>query len=202
MLLIGLTGGIGSGKSTVASMLEGHGAVILDADTFAREAVAAGSEGFRQVVERFGPGVVGPDGELNRPALAAVVFADRGALADLEAIVHPVVRQRVADGIQANLDTGGVVVLVNPLLIEMGTHRDCDLVVVISVGPETQVARSVARGMPEEDVRARIAAQLPLEDRAPFADVILDNEGTLEDLREQVEQLWGRISALAGTEQV
>ncbi len=172
------------------------GRSILDADVFAREAVRGGSEGFRRVVERFGKGVVAPDGELDRPRLASIVFNDRAALGDLEAVIHPEVRRLIADGIQAHLDTADVVVLVNPLLIEMGTHRDCDVVVVVSVSPETQVARSVGRGMAEDDVRARIAAQLPLEERARQADVIIDNEGTLDDLERQVDRLWDR---LAGT---
>jgi dephospho-CoA kinase len=190
MLLVGLTGGIGSGKSTVARLLEERGAVILDADVFARDAVRRGSDGFRAVAARFGSDVVAPDGELDRPRLASIVFADPAALADLESIVHPVVRQMIADGIQDHLDEDRVVVLVNPLLIEMGTHRDCDVVVVVSAAPETQVARSVARGMEETDVRARIAAQLPLDERARMADVLLDNEGTLEDLEAKVDVLW------------
>jgi dephospho-CoA kinase len=197
VLLVGLTGGIGAGKSTVTGMLAERGAVILDADAFAREAVRSGTEGFRRVVERFGRGIVAPAGELDRPKLAAIVFNDQQALSDLEAIVHPEVRRMIADGITANLDGGAVVVLVNPLLIEMGTHRDCDVVVVVSVSPETQVARSVARGMSEEDVRARLAAQLPLEDRARQADVLIDNEGSLEELASQVDQLWTRLAARA-----
>ncbi|HUL84102.1 MAG TPA: dephospho-CoA kinase [Actinomycetota bacterium] len=198
MLLLGLTGGLGSGKSTVAEMLHARGAVVLDADAFAREAVVGGSEGFRRVVQRFGAGVVGADGELDRAKLASIVFADRPSLADLEAIVHPEVRRLMADGIQENLDTDRVVVLVNPLLIEMGTHRDCDVVVVVSVAPETQVARSVARGMAEDDVRARIAAQLPLEERSRAADVLLDNEGSLEDLEREVDVLWRELMVRAG----
>ena len=197
MLLVGLTGGIGAGKSTVTGMLAKRGAVILDADAFAREAVRSGTEGFRRVVERFGKGIVAPAGELDRPKLAAIVFNDQLALSDLEAIVPPEVRRMIADGITANLDGGAVVVLVNPLLIEMGTHRDCDVVVVVSVSPETQVARSVARGMSEEDVRARLAVQLPLEDRARQADVLIDNEGSLEELASQVDQLWTRLAARA-----
>jgi dephospho-CoA kinase len=199
VLLVGLTGGIGSGKSTVTRILEERGAVILDADALARDAVRGGSEGFRRVVERFGRDVIGPDGELDRARLASIVFNDPEALGDLEAIVHPEVRRMIADGIQAHLDTDHVVVLVNPLLIEMGTHRDCDSVVVVSVSPETQVTRSVARGMQEDDVRARIAAQLPLEDRARHADVLLDNEGTLEELTMQVDQLWRRLVAQTPT---
>jgi dephospho-CoA kinase len=197
MLLVGLTGGIGSGKSTVARLLEERGAVILDADVFARDAVRRGSDGFRAVAARFGSDVVAPDGELDRPRLATIVFADPAALADLESIVHPVVRQMIADGIQDHLDEDRVVVLVNPLLIEMGTHRDSDVVVVVSAAPETQVARSVARGMEETDVRARIAAQLPLDDRARMADVLLDNEGTLEDLEAEVDVLWHDLEARA-----
>ena len=198
MLLMGLTGGLGSGKSTVARMLQERGAVILDADAFARAAVVPGSDGFRRVVARFGSDMVGGDGSLDRPKLASIVFADRAALADLEAIVHPEVRRLIADGIQENLDTDKVVVLVNPLLIEMGTHRDCDVVVVVSVSPETQVRRSVERGMAEDDVRARIAAQLPLDERSRAADVLLDNEGTIEELEREVDVLWHDLTSRAG----
>ena len=197
MLLVGLTGGIGSGKSTVADLLARHGAVILDADAFARDAVRAGTDALADVVRRFGDEVLGPDGELDRPRLAAIVFADREALADLEAIIHPEVRRMIADGIQSHLDTDDVVVLVNPLLIEMGTHRDCDVVVVVSASPETQVARSVARGMDEADVRARLRAQLPLDDRARAADVLIDNEGTREELEAEVDVLWQHLAARA-----
>jgi dephospho-CoA kinase len=197
MLLVGLTGGIGSGKSTVADLLARHGAVILDADAFARDAVRAGTDALADVVRRFGDEVLGPDGELDRPRLAAIVFADREALADLEAIIHPEVRRMIADGIQSHLDTDDVVVLVNPLLIEMGTHRDCDVVVVVSASPETQVARSVARGMDESDVRARLRAQLPLDDRARAADVLIDNEGTREELEAEVDVLWRDLATRA-----
>jgi dephospho-CoA kinase len=171
--------------------------VIVDADVFARDAVRAGSDAFEAVVRRFGDQVVGPDGELDRPKLASIVFADRAALADLEAIVHPEVRRMIADRIQAELDCDRVVVLVNPLLIEMGAHRDCDVVVVISADPETQVARTVARGMDEADVRARLAAQLPIEERARAADVLLDNEDTLERLEAEVAVLWASLAARA-----
>ena len=197
MLLVGLTGGIGSGKSTVARMLADRGAVILDADVFAREAVRADTDGFTAVVRRFGDEIVGPDGELDRRGLATIVFADHDALGDLEAIVHPAVRQMIADGIQEHLDTDRVVVLVNPLLIEMGTHRDCDVVVVVSASPDTQIGRSVARGMDEDDVRARIAAQLPIDERARLADVLLDNEGSLEELEAEVDVLWHDLEARA-----
>ncbi len=193
MLLVGLTGGIGSGKSTVADLLRKRGAVVLDADDFARAAVVAGSAGLRKVTERFGPEVLGPDGELDRRKLASIVFADPAALSDVEAIVHPEVRRMFADGIQENLDGQRVVVLVNPLLIEMGTHRDCDIVVVVSASVDTQIARSVARGMDESDVRARIAAQLPLAERAQAADVLIDNESTLDELEDEVDVLWHQL---------
>lgn len=197
MLLVGLTGGIGSGKSTVASLLEQRGAVLVDADVFAREAVRAGTPAFDAVRRRFGDEIVGDDGELDRAALASIVFADRAALDDLEAIVHPEVRRMVADTLQAELDTDHVVVLVNPLLIEMGAHRDCDVVVVVSAAQETQVDRSMARGMDETDVRSRIAQQLSLEERARLADVILDNEGSVEELTQEVDVLWRDLAARA-----
>jgi dephospho-CoA kinase len=171
--------------------------VILDADAFARDAVGKGTDALGAVVRRFGDEVVGPNGDLDRARLASIVFADRGALDDLEAIIHPEVRRMIADGIASHLDTEDVVVLVNPLLIEMGTHRDCDVVVVVSASPETQVARSVARGMEETDVRARIDAQLPLDARARAADVLLDNEGTREELEAEVEVLWHDLAARA-----
>ena len=193
MLLVGLTGGIGAGKSTVAGMLGGRGAVILDADAFARDAVAKATPGLDAVVARFGREILGADGELDRPRLAGIVFDDDDARRDLEGIVHPFVRVAIADGITGNAGTDRVVVLVNPLLIEMGTHRDCDVVVVVSVDPDTQVARSVAGGMDETDVRARMAAQMPLDERATFADVVVDNEGSPEELERQVERLWADL---------
>ena len=198
MLLVGLTGGIGSGKSTVARMLAERGAVVLDADAFARDAVRPGTEALRAVVRRFGDDIL-RDGELDRPKLAGVVFADRSALDDLEAIVHPEVRRMLADALQAELDTDHVVVLVNPLLIEMGAHRDCDVVVVVSTEPATQVARSVTRGMQEQDVRARIGSQLSLDDRARHADVLLDNEGSVEELEAEVDVLWQQLRDRAAT---
>jgi dephospho-CoA kinase len=198
MLLVGLTGGIGSGKSTVAQMLEERGAVVLDADLFARQVVRRGTSAHDKVVARFGPDIVSPDGELDRARLASTVFSDLGALRELENIVHPEVRRLIDDGIHAHASTDDVVVLVNPLLIEMGAHRDCDVVIVVSASPDTQVARTVARGMDESDVRARMAAQMSLEERAVHADVLLDNEGSLEELAPQVDHLWSQVRARAG----
>jgi dephospho-CoA kinase len=197
MLLVGLTGGIGAGKSTVARMLADRGAVILDADAFAREAIGPGTPGAGRVAARFGDGVIRPDGTVDRASLAALVFADDAARADLEAIVHPEVRRRIAEGIAAESGTDHVVVVDSPLLIETGAHRDMPIVIVVSAAPGTQVARLVTRGMSERDARARIGAQLPIEDKVAAADVILDNEGTEAELETQVDRLWGDLAARA-----
>ena len=197
MLLVGLTGGIGSGKSTVASMLFERGAVVLDADAFARAAVEPGTPTFDRVVERFGPAILGAEGALDRAKLASIVFGDPDSLRDLEAIVHPEVRRMIAEGVAANADTRNVVVLVNPLLMEMGSDEHCEVVVVVAAEPETQIARLVARGMDEADARARLASQMSPERRAERADVVLDNEGTPEELRGQVDRLWVDLAARA-----
>lgn len=197
MLLVGLTGGIGSGKSTVARMLAERGAVILSADAFARDAVTAGSPGFRQVVELFGPRIVGPDGELDRGELAAIVFADADLRVSLEAVIHPEVRRRIAEGVAAEAGSDRVVVVDSPLLIETGAHRGFPLVVVVSASSSTQIGRLLARGMTEGDARARLAAQMPLEDKAAAADVLLDNDGTEAELRTQVDRLWADLAARA-----
>lgn len=197
MLLVGLTGGIGSGKSTVGRMLAHRGASVLDADAFARDAIALGTPGFDRVVDLFGPEVIGPDGDLDRGRIASEVFADAERRRALEAIVHPEVRRLVAEGVSAHAGTSDVVVLNSPLLIETGSDRDCEVVVVVSARPETQIARSVARGMDEGDARARLAAQLPLADKVERADVVLDNEGTLDALEEQVARLWDDLSERA-----
>lgn len=197
MLLVGLTGAIGSGKSTVARMLAERGAVILSADAFARDAVTAGSPGFRQVVELFGPRIVGPDGELDRGELAAIVFADADLRVSLEAVIHPEVRRRIAEGVAAEAGSDRVVVVDSPLLIETGAHRGFPLVVVVSASSSTQIGRLLARGMTEGDARARLAAQMPLEDKAAAADVLLDNDGTEAELRTQVDRLWADLAARA-----
>jgi dephospho-CoA kinase len=199
MLLVGLTGGIGSGKSTIARMLADRGAVVLDADRFARDAVVSGSPGFDAVVNRFGLALIGPDGQLDRPALATIVFADDEARRDLEAIVHPEVRRQISAGIAANAGTDRVVVLESPLLIETGMHRDCDVVVVVAADSDTRVARLVARGMDEADARARMAAQGSLEAASAAADVLLDNDGRPGELEAQVERLWGDLRTRAGS---
>ncbi|HEY8018750.1 MAG TPA: dephospho-CoA kinase [Actinomycetota bacterium] len=197
MRFVGLTGGIGSGKSTVAAMLRARGAVVIDSDTLAREVVEPGTPGFDAVRAAFGAGVV-TEGRLDRAALATIVFADPDRRAELEAIVHPEVVRRVGEIVAAYADTDDVVVLDSPLLIETGRHRDVELVIVVSAEPETQIGRLVARGMDEADARARLAAQMPLAEKAEVADVVLDNEGTLEELENQVDRLWSDLTGAAG----
>lgn len=198
MLLVGLTGGIGSGKSTVAKMLEKRGAVVFDADVLARRAVAPGTPGFEKVVERFGPNVLAPGGGLDREALASVVFADPAARRDLEGIVHPEVRRMFAEGCEEYWDSDRVVVFSAPLLVETGMHTAFDLLIVVSAPVATQIERLMRdRGMAERNVQARIDAQLPLEAKAEVADVLVDNEGTLEDLEGQVERLWRDLDTRA-----
>ena len=202
MLLVGLTGGIGSGKSTVARMLEKRGAVVFDADVLARKAVAPGTPGFDRVVERFGPNVLAPGGDLDREALASIVFADPAARRDLEAIVHPEVRRMFAEGCEEYEGTDRVVVFSAPLLVETGMHTAFQALLVVSTSVETQVQRLMReRGLSEAAIRARIAAQLPLEAKAEVADVIIDNEGTTEELEGQIDRAWRdlRVRAKATT---
>ena len=197
MLLVGLTGGIGSGKSTVARMLAARGAVVIDADVLARQAVEPGTSGLDAVVARFGDGVLGPDGSLDRHALASIVFADDVARDDLEAIVHPAVRRAIAEAVAAHAHTDDVVVVDSPLLIETGAHEGFPVVVVVAASADARVARLVERGMAEADVRARMAAQMPLEEKMAVADEVVDNDGTEIDLEERVERLWSELRARA-----
>ena len=198
MLLVGLTGGIGSGKSTVARMLEERGAVVFDADLLAREAVEPGTPGHTAVIERFGADVLAPGGELDREALASIVFADPSARRDLEQIVHPEVRRLFAEGSEAYHDTDRIVVFSAPLLVESGMHTAFEILVVVSATVATQIERLMRqRGMSEAAIRARIDAQAPLEDKAAVADFLVDNGGTLPELESQVERLWHELSVRA-----
>ncbi|WP_448608036.1 dephospho-CoA kinase [Geodermatophilus sp. URMC 60] len=196
MLRIGLTGGIGSGKSTVAGLLAARGARIVDADRIAREVVEPGTPGLEAVVAAFGPGVLAPDGALDRPALAAVVFADPDARRRLDGIVHPLVRARAAELVAAT-PPDAVVVQDVPLLVETGQAGSYDLVLVVEADPGTRVRRLVGRGLSEDDARARIAAQATDEQRRAVADVVLDNSGTVEELEAQVERFWAERVAPA-----
>jgi dephospho-CoA kinase len=198
VLLVGLTGGIGSGKSTVARLLEKRGAVVFDADLLAREAVEPGTPGHAAVIDRFGADVLAPGGELDREALASIVFADPAARRDLEQIVHPEVRRLFAEGTEAYRDTDRVVVFSAPLLVETGMHTAFEILVVVSATVATQIERLMRqRGMSEASIRARIDAQAPLEDKAAAADFLVDNEGSLDELESQVQPLWNDLSTRA-----
>lgn len=193
--MVGLTGGIGSGKSTVSAMLEALGATIIDADQLAREAVAPGSEGLEALVARFGPEVLDAAGQLDRKGLGRLVFKDAAARKDLEGIVHPRVAALAATRIQAAAAAGAPLVVYDvPLLYENGLDASLPAVVVVSVSPATQRARVAARDdLSAEDIEDRIAAQLPLADKATRADYVIDNDGPLERTRDQVRALYARL---------
>ena len=196
VLRIGLTGGIGSGKSTVARLLADRGAVVIDADRIAREVLQPGTSGLAAVVEAFGDGVLTPDGALDRPALAGLVFADPDARRRLDSIVHPLVRRRSTELDEA-APRDAVVVHDVPLLVETGRWHAYDLVLVVEAEPEIRVARLVERGLTEDDARARIAAQASDAERRGVADVVLDNSGTPQQLAEQVDRFWAERVAPA-----
>lgn len=199
MLRIGLTGGIGAGKSTVARELERLGAVVIDADALAREVVAPGTAGLRAVAAEFGDGVLAPDGTLDRAALSRVVFADPHARARLEAITHPLIAVETARRL-TDLPEDAVVVHDVPLIVEKGLAGDYDLVVVVGADEEVRLDRLVRdRGMSRQDALARIRAQATDEERRAVADVWLDNSGTPEELLAQVRELWReRLAPAAG----
>jgi dephospho-CoA kinase len=180
---------VASGKSTVSAMLAELGAVVIDADLLAREVVAPGTDGLAAVVKEFGPDVVGPDGALDRPRLGDLVFADPERRKALEAIIHPRVRARAAE-IEAAALPGSVVVHDIPLLAETGQASGFDAVVVVDVPTEVQVDRMVRiRGLSEEEARARIAAQATRDERLAIATYVVDNTGSLEELRARVEEV-------------
>jgi len=192
---VGLTGGIGSGKSTVSALLASHGAVVIDYDLLAREVVEPGTPALAAIVERFGSGILTEGGALDRPALGAIVFADPGALKDLETITHGAIKARAVE-LESQAGPGAVVVHDNPLLVEMGATEFMDVVIVVDVPVEVQMQRLVElRGMTEQDARARIAAQASREDRAGVADIIVDNTGPLEELATIVGDLWGELAS-------
>ena len=198
MLLVGLTGGIGSGKSTVAELLAERGAVVIDADDLARRAVAPGTSGFDRVVETFGRDILGPDGGIDRATLADVVFADPSRLRELEAIVHPEVARLLVESVEPYRDTDDVIVYAVPLLAERGMAQGFDVVVVVVADVDRRIERLMRdRGMTAEEVRARVAAQLTDEERARVADVLLDNDGEPERLIPQVNRLWTDLNERA-----
>jgi dephospho-CoA kinase len=196
VLLIGLTGGIGAGKSTVSALLAERGAVVIDADAITRELQQPGTEVFHAMVERFGPGIVAGDGTLDRQAVADVVFADPDALRDLSTIVHPVVGAEIARRLVAEQGTDHLVVLDVPLLVESG-RDDMAALVVVDVDPAIATERLVRdRGMRVDDVRARMASQASRRDRLAKADLVIDNSGSLEELARRVDEVWSVLVAL------
>jgi dephospho-CoA kinase len=197
VLRVGLTGGIGSGKSEVSRRLAAHGAVVIDADVAAREVVARGTPGLARVAETFGTDVLGPDGALDRERLGAIVFRDPASRATLNAIVHPLVREWMRAAERAAVDAardGLIIVHDVPLLAENRRAGDFDLVIVVDVPPGLQLQRLVSqRGMTPEQARARMAAQASREQRLAVADLVIDNSRTLEDLDRRVADVWADL---------
>lgn len=194
---VGLTGGIASGKSTVSAILAELGAIVIDADALAREVVARGTPGLEAVVAEFGPGLLTPEGDLDRPAMGALVFGDAEARKRLEAIIHPLVHQRSAQ-LEAEAPADAVVVHDIPLLAEVGRAGAFDAVVVVDAPAELQVSRMVEdRGWSREEAESRIAAQASREDRLAIATHVVDNTGTLDELRRRVEQVYAELAARA-----
>ncbi len=191
---VGLTGGIASGKSTVSELLAGFGAVIVDSDKIAREVVEPGTPGLAQVVAEFGPSVLTESGALDRAKVGEIVFADEGARGRLNAIVHPLVGARSAELEEAGRAAGKLVVNDIPLLVEVGYAPFFDEVIVVDVPVETQVERAIARGMTEIDARARIAAQASREERLAAATYVIDNTGSLDDLRKRVREIYDALA--------
>ncbi|MFJ4696143.1 dephospho-CoA kinase [Streptomyces sp. NPDC088766] len=199
MLKVGLTGGIGAGKSEVSRLLVECGAVLIDADRIAREVVAPGTPGLAKVVETFGEGVLAADGALDRPRLGSLVFADPDKLAALNAIVHPLVGARSRD-LETAAPQDAVVVHDVPLLTENGLAPLYDVVVVVDADPATQLDRLVRlRGMTEDDARARMAAQATREQRRGIADIVIDNDVPLPDLERRVKDVWADLVRRART---
>jgi dephospho-CoA kinase len=198
MLLVGLTGGIGAGKSSVARMLADRGAVIVDADDLARRAVDPGTPGFDAVLQAFGPDVVTGSGQLDRTRLASLVFADEEARRRLESIVHPEVARLFAEEAAGYRNTDAVLVYVVPLLAENNLQDMFDVVVVVTAERAARVARlAAARAMSAEDISGRMDAQLPEEERERVAHVVLHNDGSMDELQGEVDDLWAQLRSTA-----
>jgi dephospho-CoA kinase len=201
MLRVGLTGGIGSGKSAVSERLAALGAVVLDGDKAARAVVEPGTPGLAAIAEAFGPGVLRDDGTLDRPKLAGIVFSDEKARATLNAITHPLIHayliaeEAAAEEAAAAGGPGTIVVHDIPLLAEGQRSSDFDAVIVVDVPPELQVTRLAGRGMSEDQARARMAAQATREQRLAIATIVIDNSGTLGDLDRRVSEVWDQLRA-------
>jgi dephospho-CoA kinase len=193
VLRVGLTGGIGSGKSEVSKRLAGYGAVVIDADAVAREVVEPGTEGLAEVVKAFGEDVLLPDGSLDRPRLGDIVFADPELRARLNAIVHPRVGARMAE-LERTAGPGAIVVHDVPLIAESGRAGIYDVIVVVDAPPQVQLDRLVhGRGMTRDRAEARMAAQASREQRLAIADIVVDNSGSLAELDRQLADLWSEL---------
>jgi len=191
---VGLTGGVASGKSAVAAQLAALGAVVIDADALAREVVAPGTEGLAAITEHFGQRVVNDDGSLDRKALGSIVFADEQARTKLNGIVHPLVRERAAQ-LRARAPEGALVIEDIPLLVESGQAENFDAVIVVQAPHEERIRRMIQdRGWSAEEARSRMDAQATDEQRSAVADFVLDNSGTLEELRAQVNALYKQLT--------
>ncbi len=200
MLIIGLTGGIGAGKSSASALLVKQGAVLVDADAVARELQAAGGRAFQPMVDMFGRGVVGTDGELDRPAIAAAVFKDQEALVKLNALMFPMIGAEILERIAVNKDTGNVVLLDIPLLGISGNNYDVTEFIVVDCPVDIAVQRLVTgpRKMDRADAEARVAAQITREERLALADFVIDNSGSPDDLELAVDECWAWIQGLSG----
>jgi len=194
MIRVGLTGGIGSGKSTVARLLAEHGAIVIDADRIAREIVEPGQPALAEIGQRFGTEVISPEGTLDRGALAAIVFSDTAALSDLNAITHPRIAQRTAELISAAPDDA-VVVYDMPLLVENDLAEGWDVVVVVEADRDVRIRRLIERGLDEADIEARMNRQATDEQRRAVADIVIDNTADLAMLGPAVELVWDQILA-------
>jgi dephospho-CoA kinase len=195
MKVLGLTGGIGSGKTVVGEMFARLGAEIIDADQLAREVVEPGQPALEEIVQYFGPDILKPDGRLDRARLADIVFADASARAALNAVTHPRIRARMEDAIAARKDRAGVLVLVIPLLYESARTSLVEEVIVVWVDPQTQFRRLVERGgLTAEQARQRIEAQMPLDEKRALADDVIDNRGSRADTQRQVEAIYRRYA--------
>jgi dephospho-CoA kinase len=196
MLLVGLTGGLGAGKSTVARMLADRGAVLVDADELARRALEPGSRAYQQVCDLFGNEVVTPSGELDRAAIAATVFSDPERRRALESIVHPEVFRMLAETVEARRGSDDIIVFDAPLIVETGFHDACDVVVVVTAPEAERVARVVRdRDMTADQARARIRAQISDQEREAVADVVIHNDGDLAQLEARIDDLWEQLRA-------
>jgi dephospho-CoA kinase len=196
MLLVGLTGGIASGKSTVSAMLAERGAEVIDADHIARQVVMPGNPAWCKIRDHFGPGVLFPDGQIDRQALADIVFADQAKLTVLNEITHPEIFARIADRLEELRDRDVTVILDAALLIEAGLAEGVEVVIVTHSPREIQVERLAAKGVGERAADARIAAQLEPEKRLARADIVIENGGSLEDLQHRVDEVWERLERL------